>query len=247
MYRRVVSISGQPIELAVDQVASRDEPRLIVTTTPPVQSSSARRRIRTILDRLLGLHVDLAGWYRVAAGDTRLRSLAERFRGVKPPRFPSLFEALVNAFACQQLSLEVGLELLNRLSMSSGTKVRREGEVHYGFPSARDIARAPASRLRALGFSRHKVQAMRDLARAITQCELNLEALDSASDEAVRQQLLALRGVGRWTVEYVLLRLTARQVGKREATLMFDVGQGTQDLGFRNEVPILFTVRAPKR
>jgi hypothetical protein len=46
--------------------------------------------------------------------------------------------------------------------------------------------------------------------------------------------------------EYVLLRLTARHAGKREATLMFDVGQGTQDLGFRNEVPILFTVRAPK-
>lgn len=46
-------------------------------------------------------------------------------------------------------------------------------------------------------------------------------------------------------VEYVLLRLTARQAGKREATLMFDVGQGTQDLGFRNEVPILFAVRQP--
>jgi hypothetical protein len=48
-------------------------------------------------------------------------------------------------------------------------------------------------------------------------------------------------------VEYVLLRLTARQAGKREATLMFDVGQGTQDLGFRNEVPILFTVQQGKR
>jgi hypothetical protein len=44
-------------------------------------------------------------------------------------------------------------------------------------------------------------------------------------------------------VDYVLLRLTARQAGKREATLQFDVGQGTQDLGFRAEVPILFTVR----
>ena len=45
-------------------------------------------------------------------------------------------------------------------------------------------------------------------------------------------------------VEYVLLRLTAREAGKREATLAFDVGQGTQDLGFRAEVPILFAVRA---
>lgn len=45
------------------------------------------------------------------------------------------------------------------------------------------------------------------------------------------------------TWEYRLMRLTALQAGKREATLAFDVGQGTQDLGFRAEVPILFTVR----
>lgn len=44
-------------------------------------------------------------------------------------------------------------------------------------------------------------------------------------------------------VEYVLLRLKAQKAGKREATLVFDVGQGTQDLGFRAEVPILFTIR----
>jgi hypothetical protein len=45
-------------------------------------------------------------------------------------------------------------------------------------------------------------------------------------------------------LEYVIVRLTAREAGKREATLKFDVGQGTQDLGFRAEVPILFTVRS---
>lgn len=44
-------------------------------------------------------------------------------------------------------------------------------------------------------------------------------------------------------LEYVVLQLVAREAGKREATLRFDVGQGTQDLGFRAEVPILFTVR----
>jgi hypothetical protein len=41
----------------------------------------------------------------------------------------------------------------------------------------------------------------------------------------------------------VILRLRSSEAGKREATLQFDVGQGTQDLGFRAEVPILFTVR----
>jgi hypothetical protein len=44
-------------------------------------------------------------------------------------------------------------------------------------------------------------------------------------------------------LEYLPLRLTAHEAGKREATLKFDVGQGTQDLGFRAEVPVLFAVR----
>jgi hypothetical protein len=46
-------------------------------------------------------------------------------------------------------------------------------------------------------------------------------------------------------LEYIALRLTAREAGKREATLKFDAGQGTQDLGFRAEVPILFRITAP--
>jgi hypothetical protein len=47
-------------------------------------------------------------------------------------------------------------------------------------------------------------------------------------------------------VEYVILRLIATEAGRREATLKFDVGQGTQDLGFRAEVPVLFTVNGSK-
>ena len=41
-------------------------------------------------------------------------------------------------------------------------------------------------------------------------------------------------------LEYRVLRLFSREAGRREASLAFDVGQGSQDLGFRNEVPILF-------
>jgi hypothetical protein len=64
-----------------------------------------------------------------------------------------------------------------------------------------------------------------------------------------RERWLEARAVGDklrgGRLEYVPVRLTAREAGKREATLKFDVGQGTQDLGFRAEVPILFTVKKP--
>ena len=44
-------------------------------------------------------------------------------------------------------------------------------------------------------------------------------------------------------VEYVIALIYSSEAGKREATLAFDIGQGTQDLGFREEVPVLFEVR----
>jgi hypothetical protein len=44
-------------------------------------------------------------------------------------------------------------------------------------------------------------------------------------------------------VEYRILQLFSKDAGKREAKLAFDVGQGTQDLGFRSEVDVLFIAR----
>src|SRR5262249_25343515 len=49
-----------------------------------------------------------------------------------------------------------------------------------------------------------------------------------------------LSGLG---VEYRIVELYSRDAGKREASFAFDTGQGTQDLGFRNEVSVLFDCR----
>jgi hypothetical protein len=49
-----------------------------------------------------------------------------------------------------------------------------------------------------------------------------------------------LRGLSGLALEYRLIQIYARDAGQREATLTLDVGQGSQDLGFRSEVPILF-------
>ncbi len=43
-------------------------------------------------------------------------------------------------------------------------------------------------------------------------------------------------------VEYAIALVYSSEAGKREATLMFDIGQGTQDLGFRAELPVLFQI-----
>jgi DNA-3-methyladenine glycosylase II len=205
-YRRVIVLGGRTAALSVRQIGSADAPRLVVTTTPSPRTAAERRRIRAIIDRLLGTSVNLDEWYRLAGQDRRLGVMAERFRGLKPPRFPTVFEALVNAFACQQLSLEVGLELLNRLAEISAVQSGTIADGHCGFPSARDIMRLPASRYQDIGFSRQKILALIALARAVERHEIDLEALIDEGDADICARLVELRGVGRWTAEYVLLR-----------------------------------------
>jgi DNA-3-methyladenine glycosylase II len=205
-YRRVIVVTGRPTELAVRQEGSLTEPRLIVTATPSLRTPSERKLVRSAIDRLLGLQIDLCDWYRMAEGHRRLRALADRFRGVKPPRFPTVFEALVNGFACQQLSLVVGLELLNRLAEVCDVRRGTGERVTYAFPTPRDVARIAASRYHAIGFSRQKVHALLTLARGIDRSEIDVERLDLEDDQRALAHLRELRGVGRWTAEYVLLR-----------------------------------------
>jgi DNA-3-methyladenine glycosylase II len=205
-YRRIVLIGKHVTELAIRQSGSAAAPRIIVTATPPLRTPTDRRQVRSIVDRLLGLRLDLSEWYRVAHRDRRLAELADRFRGLKPPRFPTLFEALVNAFACQQLSLVVGLELLNRLAVVCDVKRGTGASAHYAFPAPRDVAERPPGRYRAIGFSHQKVRALLALARGLDSGAIDLDALSFDSDTEVRAKLLQLRGVGRWTAEYVSLR-----------------------------------------
>jgi DNA-3-methyladenine glycosylase II len=158
------------------------------------------------LTRLLGVDRCLDDFYRAAAHDAGLGHLARLFRGLKPPRFPTLFEALVNAFACQQVTLTLGIQLLNRLAATCARGGDVPGDRAYVFPSPADLAGRKADELRALGFSRQKGQAIIDLARAVAQDGLDLEALEQVDDAKAVERLQGLRGVGRWTAEYVLLR-----------------------------------------
>jgi DNA-3-methyladenine glycosylase II len=205
-YRRAMVVNGRAMEVAVRQMGALTAPRVEVMVTPAPRSESDKRQLRRLLDRLLGLRIDLSAWYRTANRDPRLRALADRFRGVKPPMFPTVFETLVNAFACQQFSLEAGLTILNRLAAACGTSLETPSTVGHAFPEPEEMIRMSPEELRAIGFSRQKARALLDLAHTITGQQLNLKSLARESDDVIGQELLQLRGVGRWTAEYALLR-----------------------------------------
>ena len=184
-WRRTLVLDGAPVGIAVEQEGD---------TLRVEAEGGSRDAVAAAVERMLGIGIDLRPFYEMAARHPRLHRLAERFRGMKPPRFPSVFEALTNAITCQQISLEAGMAVMNRLAAAHG--------IAGAFPRPAAVAALEPAALRALGFSMSKAAALIEAAAA-GDCLDNLAALP---DAAALETLLAMRGVGRWTAEYVLLR-----------------------------------------
>lgn len=201
-YRRALVIERHPVAVAVTQAGTRDTPRLDVAMTGRALPPDIHKKVGEALTRLLGLEMDLSGFYARAAGDRILAPLAARYRGLKPPRFPTLFECLLNAVACQQLSLAAGLTMLSRLAEASGPLV---GTLH-SFPDPEDVLRLSAPALRQLGFSERKAHSILELARAAADGEFDLVRFEPRDDDEVVRTLVQHPGIGRWSADYVLLR-----------------------------------------
>ena len=201
-YRRTLLVNGEPLELAVTQLGRASAPRLEVVLSGARIGSAPETHARIALVRLLGLDVDLSGFYARAARDRLLAELADHYRGVKPPRFPTIFECLLNAVACQQLSLAAGLTLLNRLAAAARAPTTRPN----AFPAPSDVLGLSRSALRTLGFSERKAETIVELANGAAAGELELEVFEKLDDAAVVDALIQRRGIGRWSADYVLLR-----------------------------------------
>jgi DNA-3-methyladenine glycosylase II len=195
---------GTPVEVCVAEAGSSGAPTVTLALAAREMTPRLEASVRASIDRMLGLRVDLSDFYSLAAGDVLIGPLAARFRGLKPPRLPSVFESLLNAVACQQLSLEAGLSLLNRLAATHGDAVATNSL--HAFPSPNDLASLEPQALRDLGFSFRKATTIIKLSRDAVSGRLDLEGLEHLGDDEVVSKLTSLSGVGRWSAEYVLLR-----------------------------------------
>lgn len=221
-YRRVLLVEGIPVETVITQVSPAEHPELLVVATPSRSVSRLRKRVADVMDGMLGLSLDLSEFYRFAAGQRRLDTLARRFRGLKPPRFPAVWDAIVNAISCQQLSLTVGIILMNRLAACFGVP---SSSGSRAFPRPADLEEARTSDLRKMGYSTRKAYMILDLAKAVTENRIDLEQIDACDDQSALGFLTGLKGIGRWSAQYVLLR------GLRRLNVF-----PADDIGFQNKL-----------
>ena len=107
------------------------------------------------------------------------------------------YEALIRAIAYQQLHGRAAEAILGRLIVRFPDS---------DFPQPHEILAMDDAELRACGFSASKILAIKGIAAATLEGAVPTAAVaQSMTDEALIKQLVALRGVGRWTVEMLLI------------------------------------------
>lgn len=171
--------------------ASRSQPDRVQPLAVPKRASSkadplAGDRHDPVLAHLSGADEVLSGLIQ-RVGPCRMRH--------DPRRSP--FESLVRAVANQQLNGKAAATILERFTdLVPGRK----------FPSAEQVGGLSDERLRACGFSRAKIASIRDIAaKTLDGTVPGARLITRMSDDEIVARLTEVRGVGRWTVEMLLM------------------------------------------
>ncbi|MGR2663174.1 DNA-3-methyladenine glycosylase family protein [Chromobacterium haemolyticum] len=154
--------------------------------------------------RMLGLEQPVADFERAHRGHPQLAALLAARPGLRVPQTATPFEALVWAVTGQQISVHAAISLRRRLMQLVGNR-------HSGgllcHPSPYQVAALEPDQLGLAGFSRAKTRTLLELSRQTADGSLPLQGwLDGGAPEEIAARLLAMPGIGPWTVSYALLR-----------------------------------------
>ena len=199
----VRALAGEAAPLIVRAHQSLADASLLVST-----EAAAMPRAVEIVERTLGVARDLSEFDSAAANVPWLAPLVRRMRGVKPPRYPSVWEGCANAIVFQQVSLRAASSIMGRLIVSLGRPVAVDGlsTPIYVFPDAACFRNAPDALLRAAGLSGAKAATLRAVGDALADGTLNEADLEECSSEDAAARLRQIKGIGPWTAAVILLR-----------------------------------------
>ncbi len=201
-YTRVLDLPGGPAVATVDLApASRGHLRAVLRLTDMRDLTAAVARLRHLLD----LDADPLAVDTALGADPRLTHLVARHPGLRLLGSVDPSELLLRTMIGQQISVSAARTHQSRLVAALGAPAADpRGRVSTAFPTAATVAAHGAD---VLTGPRARIAAIVEAAGRIATGDLNLHA--GLTRSVVRERLLALRGVGPWTADYVAMRLLA--------------------------------------
>jgi DNA-3-methyladenine glycosylase II len=189
--RKAVMLAGEPVLLDVEIGTSHA--RCTVDADTPL--------VHAALASILGLRIDPAPFMAACGDDALLGPVIQRQPGLRIVQSATVFEALTWAIIGQQINLPFAIALRRTFIQLGG---RRHASGLWCYPEAADVARLELDALTTRKFSRAKAETLLRLARLVDDGELVLSHDDDPAHAA--QQLLQVKGIGPWTVNYTQLR-----------------------------------------
>jgi DNA-3-methyladenine glycosylase II len=220
VYRRALMLGGRPRLVEVRAEGEPEQPRLRVALPDGPASPAELEAAAAKVAHCFRVEDDLTPLDALASADRHFGALVQRARGLRALIMPSSFEALVWAIIGQQINIAFAYRLKRVLVEQFGARLEHGGRAYHLFPTPQRLAELEPEQLRPLQFSSQKSRYIVDLARLVATRQLDLEAFGSLPPDGARAALMGLRGVGRWTAEYVLMR----GLGARDELPAADIG-----------------------
>jgi AraC family transcriptional regulator of adaptative response / DNA-3-methyladenine glycosylase II len=200
-YIRTVSIGEARGRISVSNDAERNRLRIEFFLDTNADLTRTVGRVRDLLD------VDAApeAISEHLGRDPRLRKVVRAFPGLRFPGTWNVFEALVRAIVGQQVSVPAARTVLSRLVAGLGEPLESEntdpGLPNRLFPEPERLAETT---LQPFGLNTARAETINRVAAAFA--ENPRFVYTGMSAEAASKRLLAIKGIGPWTADYVLLR-----------------------------------------
>ena len=234
--RKGVLLGGVPVMLDIMLHADRAECSVASDGAAPGDA------VRDALVNMLGLRIDPAPFEAAVRDDPLLGPVVARQPGLRVIQSATVFEALTWAIIGQQINLPFAISLRRTFIGLAG---RPHSSGLWCYPEAADVARLDLEQLTSRKFSGAKAETLLRFARLVAEGALSLDRADDAA--AVGERLLAVKGIGPWTVNYALLR----GWGYADCSLHGDVAvrnaigrlRGTERPGLREAETFLETYR----
>jgi DNA-3-methyladenine glycosylase II len=199
-YKRAIEWLGEPGTLSVTRHATK--PCLVATV-----DGAASRHAKPIgehLTRMFDLRADATAIAAHLARDPWFAPLTQAVPGLRVPGAWSGFELVVRAIVGQQVSVKAASTIIGRLVQRAGTPVpdHAHADTAWRFPTPAALAQVDLDKI---GMPGKRVAALQGFAREVATGALPLD--DPRADRGeLRAALLAMPGIGPWTVEYVAMR-----------------------------------------
>ncbi|MYM83043.1 DNA-3-methyladenine glycosylase 2 [Duganella sp. FT50W] len=202
--RKGVLLEGVPVvlDIALPPAGGPAITQVTVHADGPL-SAAGQLQARDAVLNIFGLRIDPAPFCAFVKKDQLFAALVKRQPGLRIVQSATVFEALTWAIIGQQINLSFAIALRRTFILQAG---RQHSSGLWCYPDACSAAALSVDDLTTRKFSRAKAETLLRLAALVASGALRLDLADDNRIDQISAALLAVKGIGPWTVNYGLLR-----------------------------------------